>query len=84
MTTEKMIKRKKEKENLKFSTAFCAGCMFRQLDLSFEPPIISAADFFFYAYSNLISGLFLPCEEELCEAASIILFFRFLWIPIVF
>lgn len=24
MTTEKMTKRKKEKENLKFSTAFCA------------------------------------------------------------
>ena len=62
MTTEKMTKRKKEKENLKFSTAFCAGC-FGPLDLNFEPPIISAADFFFYAYSNLISGLFLPCEE---------------------
>lgn len=39
MTTEKMTKRKKEKENLKFSTAFCAGC-FGPLDLSFEPPII--------------------------------------------
>lgn len=56
--------------------------MFRPLDLSFEPPIISAADFFFYAYSNLISGLFLLCEEVVMWGCvnNKLLFFRFLWI----